>query len=981
MGFGLQYVLSDESHYREFVCKICLDLVDLPGSYTTKCAHVFCSSCVNEWIKSCGAVGNEEYDVMNPAPTTFPPVPCPACKEPLVINRDIVPFNSLRGERLAFRLLNSIRCRCPLGGGSGRCTWEGDYSEVQAHLTNTESHREEFGTPSPPSKVTSRNEAADDFEQRAATGGADAGPIAPGPSTPQTPLISSPPQSCATATTTSGGTSCTTTTTSASTSTGTCIGGNGNGSAASASFTATSSKPFSPESRSTSTGTTTTTTTAAPIAPSCAVNLQEAEGLKELGNARFKAAAYRDAIQLYSKALALLHTNANPLSGSNAAADELEARLLTNRGACWMACGVFKHAVQDCQLATKKDPLFAKGFIRLSSAMFLSGASVQEAIGVLSAAAEATSSSKAPATGAASARTAQQVSSFQSEIRAKSTEFSLLAAALIDGQQALVETSKYIARRFSVTVLAEQKFQTAHDLAAAQFGSSQVPPDLLLWLARSKLANAKSDQANVLTRRVLRSNRQNVDALTVQALVLFVDGEVEQAATIVKEALKLNPDSAEALFLLKKVVKPLSAALVGGRAAVAAREFGQALEKFEAGIELVKVLTTPPAPAAPVVAANSRQAATNTTSATNTNNCGDHSPVLRPVMPEEGQTSSSQDEDLVASRGTPSKESASAGRGEHEVSFGGELLREPPSSPPTAPTAASAPLNLDAIAKENAAISALPKSLVFTQLLTEAATASFRLKDFKRCLKLCEHAIYARGDYRDALVLRANTLVNLGRYEEAVRSLEGDVRSMFEQDTLVQHAHQKAVFELRRSQRPDYYDLLSRPYQRADRASTTTSTGSTSGGNIKINVTLTETDSTSTDNGGASPPAAVANANEPASTASSASDIEKEMKRVKLDNNSSSSTTTYYKLSSFSTQTDIKNFYKQRCLELHPDKHAGESEEEQRKAKERFQLVQEAFEILCDDAKRKLWDEGYDKAAIEERIRAMHDAAHRNSGW
>eukprot|EP00392_Amoebophrya_sp_AT5.2_P013040 g13151.t1 len=752
MGFGLQYVLSDESHYREFVCKICLDLVDLPGSYTTKCAHVFCSSCVNEWIKSCGAVGNEEYDVMNPAPTTFPPVPCPACKEPLVINRDIVPFNSLRGERLAFRLLNSIRCRCPLGGGSGRCTWEGDYSEVQAHLTNTESHREEFGTPSPPI-LRDRND-----------------------------------------------------------------------------------------------------------------------------NFRWN--------KLYDHDDVGLHFH----GGSNAAADELEARLLTNRGACWMACGVFKHAVQDCQLATKKDPLFAKGFIRLSSAMFLSGASVQEAIGVLSAAAEATSSSKAPATGAASARTAQQVSSFQSEIRAKSTEFSLLAAALIDGQQALVETSKYIARRFSVTVLAEQKFQTAHDLAAAQFGSSQVPPDLLLWLARSKLANAKSDQANVLTRRVLRSNRQNVDALTVQALVLFVDGEVEQAATIVKEALKLNPDSAEALFLLKKVVKPLSAALVGGRAAVAAREFGQALEKFEAGIELVK------------------------------------------------------DEDLVASRGTPSKESASAGRGEHEVSFGGELLREPPSSPPTAPTAASAPLNLDAIAKENAAISALPKSLVFTQLLTEAATASFRLKDFKRCLKLCEHAIYARGDYRDALVLRANTLVNLGRYEEAVRSLEGDVRSMFEQDTLVQHAHQKAVFELRRSQRPDYYDLLSRPYQRADRASTTTSTGSTSG-------------------------------------ASSASDIEKEMKRVKLDNNSSSSTTTYYKLSSFSTQTDIKNFYKQRCLELHPDKHAGESEEEQRKAKERFQLVQEAFEILCDDAKRKLWDEGYDKAAIEERIRAMHDAAHRNSGW
>ena len=42
------------------------------------------------------------------------------------------------------------------------------------------------------------------------------------------------------------------------------------------------------------------------------------------------------------------------------------------------------------------------------------------------------------------------------------------------------------------------------------------------------------------------------------------------------------------------------------------------------------------------------------------------------------------------------------------------------------------------------------------------------------------------------------------RFEQAIKYLE-EVRSMFEHDSAVQHCHQKAVFEYRKSKRPDYY--------------------------------------------------------------------------------------------------------------------------------------------------------------------------------
>jgi len=88
----------------------------------------------------------------------------------------------------------------------------------------------------------------------------------------------------------------------------------------------------------------------------------------------------------------------------------------------------------------------------------------------------------------------------------------------------------------------------------------------------------------------------------------------------------------------------------------------------------------------------------------------------------------------------------------------------------------------------------------------------------------------------------------------------------------------------------------------------------------------------------------------------------------------------YYELLEIPTVAsalEIKAAYKQRALEWHPDKHNG-SDEAKREAEERFKLLGEALEILGDDFQRRLYDDGYDKEAIVERVQAANRAANQH---
>ena len=55
---------------------------------------------------------------------------------------------------------------------------------------------------------------------------------------------------------------------------------------------------------------------------------------------------------------------------------------------------------------------------------------------------------------------------------------------------------------------------------------------------------------------------------------------------------------------------------------------------------------------------------------------------------------------------------------------------------------------------------------------------------------------------------------------------------------------------------------------------------------------------------------------------------------------------------------EIKRAYKKAALKFHPDKQAGKSDEEQEKATEMFKAIGEAYEVLSDPDKKRMYDEG-----------------------
>lgn len=82
-------------------------------------------------------------------------------------------------------------------------------------------------------------------------------------------------------------------------------------------------------------------------------------------------------------------------------------------------------------------------------------------------------------------------------------------------------------------------------------------------------------------------------------------------------------------------------------------------------------------------------------------------------------------------------------------------------------------------------------------------------------------------------------------------------------------------------------------------------------------------------------------------------------------------------LSSLSSEVELKQAYKRQAMIWHPDRVEGD--EAKAKAEAHFKLVGEALEVLTDSFKRKLFDEGFDKEAIEERVKRASSHAQQHS--
>ena len=60
-------------------------------------------------------------------------------------------------------------------------------------------------------------------------------------------------------------------------------------------------------------------------------------------------------------------------------------------------------------------------------------------------------------------------------------------------------------------------------------------------------------------------------------------------------------------------------------------------------------------------------------------------------------------------------------------------------------------------------------------------------------------------------------------------------------------------------------------------------------------------------------------------------------------------------------------------------KHMDKPKAEQKRAEEQFKHLGDALEIFGDPMRKQLYDEGYDKQAIDERVKRANEAAREHN--
>lgn len=135
----------------------CVPLTCNSPSLVVRYSHVFCTSCIDEWVHGRSASRS-----------------CPCCKASMAtaMNDDFMPLKT--ASPLGWRVLSRVRVCCPLKAQG--CCWTGDYSELQSHLVDVEEHRGLSSTnaQSDPSEAAAANVASAAAMPSTSAGGGNA---------------------------------------------------------------------------------------------------------------------------------------------------------------------------------------------------------------------------------------------------------------------------------------------------------------------------------------------------------------------------------------------------------------------------------------------------------------------------------------------------------------------------------------------------------------------------------------------------------------------------------------------------------------------------------------------------------------------------------------------------------------------------------------------------------------------------------------
>jgi len=80
------------------------------------------------------------------------------------------------------------------------------------------------------------------------------------------------------------------------------------------------------------------------------------------------------------------------------------------------------------------------------------------------------------------------------------------------------------------------------------------------------------------------------------------------------------------------------------------------------------------------------------------------------------------------------------------------------------------------------------------------------------------------------------------------------------------------------------------------------------------------------------------------------------------------------------SEAEIKKAYKKAALKWHPDRHSSKGEENKKVAEAKFKEIGDAFDLLSDAQRKSLYDQGFDREEIEQKMEEAKQRAEYGGG-
>lgn len=266
-----------------------------------------------------------------------------------------------------------------------------------------------------------------------------------------------------------------------------------------------------------------------------------AEQLKNLANDAYKAKNYKEAVSLYSQAVAQAPS---------------VPTFLGNRAAALMMLGRFAEAIDDCAKAVQLDPTFVKAFMRAGKCHCSLGDLKQARLQL---------------------RYAIDLEPANSQVDEELKRIGK-AECELERAKSLLKEKKYTGTLASLAV------------AARIIGYEETPAGVVPFKWRALRAEAlcgtkQYNEAMKVATDLMRYDANNPDGFFIRAKVLYMQGDNDKCVRHCLEALRVDPDYSQARALLK-LARTLENQKEKGNAAFKSGQYAEAVELYSQALDV-----------------------------------------------------------------------------------------------------------------------------------------------------------------------------------------------------------------------------------------------------------------------------------------------------------------------------------------------------------------------------------------------------------